>query len=131
VTSKSIEVAKICLWYIPIVVEVASHYIADIVPGHVRYLTEPVVARSGSVFIIILGGGLDKITNGFQQIVSNTGLGAAGAGLFLSAAVIFIATFLLYFGSSGEGVRLESQRALTWFFAHFFYLSALIIMLQG
>jgi hypothetical protein len=90
-----------------------------------------VVARSGSVFIIILGGGLDKITNGFQQIVSNTGLGAAGAGLFLSAAVIFIATFLLYFGSSGEGVRLESQRALTWFFAHFFYLSALIIMLQG
>jgi hypothetical protein len=38
---------------------------------------------------------------------------------------------LLYFGSSGGGVRLESRRALTWFFAHFFYLSALIIMLQG
>jgi hypothetical protein len=128
---KSIQTAKILLWYTPIIVEVASHFIADAAPGRVRYSTEGVTARSATAFIIILGGGLDKITSGFQDIVGNGGLGINGIGLFLSAAVIFLSVFSLYFKSSLWTKKVGSRRALAWFFAHFFYLSALIITLEG
>ena len=83
------------------------------------------------MFIIILGGGLDRITTGFQDIVGNTGLGKDGTHLFLSTAVIVLVTFLLYFGSTGGSKKMGNQRALTWFFAHIFYLAAVIITLQG
>jgi hypothetical protein len=100
-------------------------------PGHVRYSTEGIVGRSGIVFIIILGGGLDKITGGLKDLVGNTGMGASGSGLFLSAAVIFFVTFSLYFGSPRGSKELSNQRALTWFFAHIFYVAPVIITLQG
>jgi low temperature requirement protein LtrA len=129
--SKLKEIAKVVLWYLPIVVEIAAHFIANTLPGHVRYSSEHIVARSGTLFVIILGGGLDKITRGFQQIVGNTQLGSGDYRLFLSTAVIFIVMFLLYFGSTGGSRELGSQRALAWFFVHIFYLSALIITLQG
>jgi hypothetical protein len=130
---KSVQIAKIVLWYTPIVVEVGSHFIANVLPGHVRYKTEGVTSssRSATAFIIILGGGLDKITGGFKDIVGNAGLGADGIGLFLSAAVIFISQFELYFKSSCWSKRGGSHRVVAWFFAHFFYLSTLIITLEG
>lgn len=78
----------------------------------------------------MLVAGLDSITKGFQYIVGNVSLGNASASLFISAAVIFISLFALYFGMS-ENRKLKGNRALTWFFLHFFYLSALIVTLQG
>jgi hypothetical protein len=100
-------------------------------PGHVRYSTEGIVRRSGIVFIIILGGSLDKITGGLKDLVGNTGMGARGSGLFLSAAIIFFVTFSLYFGSPRGSKELSNQRALAWFFAHIFYVAPVIITLQG
>jgi hypothetical protein len=57
-------------------------------------------------------------------------LGSKGAGLIFSAVVIFTAFFALYFGMT-ENPRPSDNRALAWFFSHFFYLSALIVTLQG
>ena len=128
--SEGDQIAKIVLWYFPLIIEAVAHFIAAALPGRVRYPAEAIYARSSTVFIIILGGGLDKITNGFQYIVGNITMGFGIAGLILCGAVIFILQFTLYFGTS-EGDRLGSRRALALFFFQFFYLSALIVTLQG
>lgn len=128
---KSIQGAKILLWYLPMLPEVASYFIANELPGRVAYPTEGIIARSGTVFIVILGGGLDKITTGFHYIIGNTGLGWDGIGLFFSAAVIFVSQFSLYFGSPCGNQKLTGHRSTAWFLSHFFYLSALIMTLQG
>ena len=78
-----------------------------------------------------LGAGLDKITSGFKLIVGNTGLGRDGIILFISAAVIFIGFFSLYFGTPGSTRNLGHKRALAWLFSQFFFLAALIVALQG
>lgn len=124
------QIAKLVLWYLPLLVEVAAHFIAQVVPGRVRYQAEAIYERSSTVFIIILGGGLDRITNGFQYVVGNVSVGFEGASLIACAAIIFILLFTLYFGTS-EGDKLGSRRALALFFFQYFYLSALIVTLQG
>jgi hypothetical protein len=145
--SPTVETIKLVLWYLPIVVEIISHFVALSLPGFVKYSTEAVYARSGTVFLIMyvisisnicnanashsLGAGLDKITSGFQAIVGNAGLGPDGVPLFISAAVIFIAFFSLYFGTPGSTRELGNRRALAWFFSQFFFLAALIVALQG
>ena len=128
--SEGDQIAKIVLWYFPLIIEAIAHFVAAALPGRVRYPAEAIYARSSTVFIIILGGGLDKITNGFQYIVGNITMGFGIAGLILCAAIIFILQFTLYFGTS-EGDKLGSRRALALFFFQFVYLSALIVTLQG
>ncbi|KAL5524151.1 hypothetical protein ACEPAG_8324 [Sanghuangporus baumii] len=128
--SEDDQIAKLALWYFPLLVEVASHFVAATLPGRVRYPARKIYERSSTVFIIILGGGLDKITNGFQYIVGNVSLGLESLGLILCGVVIFALLFTLYFSSS-EGDTLGSRRALALFFFQFFYLSALIVTLQG
>ena len=86
--------------------------------------------RSYTVFIIILGGGLDKITNGFQYIVGNISLEPRSIALLFCAAIIFILIFTLYFSTSG-GDRVDNRRILASFFFEFFFLSSLIVTLQG
>ena len=78
-----------------------------------------------------LGAGLDKITSGFRLIVGNSGLGSDGIPIFISAAVIFIGFFSLYFGTPGSTRKSGRGRTLAWFFSHFFFLAALIVALQG
>jgi len=126
-----VEIIKIVLWYFPIFVEIASHFVALKLPGFVGYSVEAVHARSGTVFLIIMGAGLDKITSGFQAIVGNSGLGANGIPLFVSAALIFIGFFSLYFGTPGSSRELGHKRALSLLFSQFFFLAALIVTLQG
>ena len=127
---KAEQIAKLFLWYMPLLVEVASHFVAASLPGRVRYPAKEIYTRSATVFIIILGGGLDKITNGFQYIVGNVSLGFESLGLILCGVLIVTLQFSLYFGSS-EGDVLGSRRALAVFFFSFFYLSAVIVTLQG
>ena len=128
--SEGDQIAKLVLWYFPVLVEVISHFVAANVPGRVRYPAEAIYERSATAFVIILGGGLDKITNGFQYIVGNVALGLKSAAVIFSAAIIFILLFSLYFGTNA-GNRLRSRRALALFFFNFFYLCALIVTLQG
>lgn len=128
---KPVQITKIILWYGPMLLEIVSYFFANELSGRVGYPSSGIVARSATVFIITLGGGLDKITTGFQFIIGNTGLSVGGIWLFISAAVIFIGQFSLYFGSFGGRKKLSGQRSIVWFFSHFFYLSALIMTLQG
>lgn len=51
-----VEISKVVFWYLPILAEIAVHFVALRLPGWVRYSTESVYARSGTVFLIILGG---------------------------------------------------------------------------
>jgi hypothetical protein len=80
---------------------------------------------------------LDKITNTFQYIVGNVSIDGKGSGLIFSAMAIFTAQFMLYFGmirrlhSCGQKLEPSDRRSLIWFFSHYFYLSALIVTLQG
>jgi hypothetical protein len=145
--SEAVEITKLALWYLPIFVEIISHFVALSLPGFVRYSTDSVYKRSGTVFLIMyvyflpapfpmlmghrLGAGLDKITSGFQTIVGNTGLSRDGIPVFISAAIIFIGFFSLYFGTPGSARELGPARALAWFFSQFFFLAALIVALQG
>ena len=82
--------------------------------------------------------GLDKITEGFQLIAGNVSLSKTGVWLTLSAAVIFIAQFSLYFEMrKGNNITKSHRkqtfcrRILAWFFFQFLFNAALIIMLQG
>ncbi|KIM88201.1 hypothetical protein PILCRDRAFT_250405 [Piloderma croceum F 1598] len=129
--SEAVEITKLVLWYLPIIVEIISHFVALSLPGFVRYSTDSIYKRSGTVFLIILGAGLDKITSGFQTIIGNAGLGRNGIQIFVSAAIIFIGFFSLYFGTPGSTRELGHTRALAWFFSQFFFLAALIVALQG
>jgi hypothetical protein len=129
--AKPLSAIKIVLWYLPIVVEVACHYVALHLSHFVRYPSSSIALRIGTVFLIILGAGLDKITGGFKSIVGNGGLKFDGVHILIAASLIFIALFSLYFQTPGSSDRLGRKRLLTWFFSHFLFFSALIITLQG
>jgi len=127
-----VEIVKLVLWYLPIIVEITSHFVARSLSGFVKYRTDSFTERAGIVFLIVLGAGLDKITAGFQDIVGNAGLGRDGIPLFISAAVIFIGFFALYAGTPGRKRKnLGDRRVLAWFFSQFFFLASLILALQG
>jgi hypothetical protein len=100
----------------------------DCISDHVRLLTITAVYDADDRS---LGAGLDKITTGFQTIVGNAGLGRDGIPIFISAAVIFIGFFSLYFGTPGSKRKLGSGRVLAWFFSQFIFLAFLIVALQG
>ena len=129
--SRSLAILKLALWYLPIIAEVISHYVALHMSGFVSYTPKAIFDRVGTVFLIILGAGLDKITGGLKAIIGNGGLGWDGAPLFLAASVLFIGFFALYFATPGVTNPRGRKRHLTWFFAQFFFFSALIIALQG
>ena len=124
------QIVKIILWYFPLLVEVAAHFVAASVPGRVRYSPKAIYERSYTVFIIILGSSLDKITNGFQYIVGNILLGLGSLALILGAAIIFILIFTLYFSITVDD-KASNRRILASFFFEFFFLSFLIVTLQG
>ncbi|KAF5335220.1 hypothetical protein D9758_014760 [Tetrapyrgos nigripes] len=117
---------------LPLLIEVAAHYVAisRFCRGRVRYNAEGIIERSATVFVIILGGGLDKITHGFQYIVGNVSIGGESLGLIICGVVTFLLLFSLFFGTP-EPDEVSNRRAITLFFFQFFYLSAIIVTLQG
>jgi hypothetical protein len=151
--SRAVEIVKLVLWYLPIAVEVISHFAALSVSGFVRYSREAIEERAASVFLIMceyfsltaacdadspcsLGAGLDRITSGFQEIVGNAGMGSTGIPCFISAAVIFIGFYALYSEESASEAaehdgKIGNRRLLAWSFSQYFVLAALIVALQG
>lgn len=134
--SKGAQLAKVILWYLPVVWEIGAHFLALRQRGHVQYPLNSVYERSAASFIIILGGGLDKITEGFQLIVGNVTIGSSGTGLVLAGAISFITQFSLYFEMTKDHIVTRRKdgycrRVLAWFIAHFMYFASLIIMLQA
>ncbi|TCD65639.1 hypothetical protein EIP91_002407 [Steccherinum ochraceum] len=152
--TKGDQIAKVCLWYAPIFLELAAHFLAahlseDKEFKEMWYDEEIIYERSGSVFIIILGAGLDKITEGFHYLVGNPAFGPRRVGVIFSAGLIFICLFSLYFtkvrgrplsseqkkkrdeGEDSESCRVANRRVLLYFFLNFLYLCSIIVTLQG
>ena len=51
--SQAVEIVKLVLWFMPIIIEIISHFVALSFRGFVRYSTESIYARSGTVFLIM------------------------------------------------------------------------------
>jgi hypothetical protein len=51
--SRAVEIVKLVLWYLPIAVEIISHFAALSVSGFVRYSREAMEERAASVFLIM------------------------------------------------------------------------------
>jgi hypothetical protein len=86
--TRSGSIGKVILWYLPILIEIIAHFVANAVPGRVSYSVQSVFARSSTLFIVVLGIGLDKITNQFQFVVGTIGFGAASVGVSLCIGII-------------------------------------------
>lgn len=137
------HIVKLVLWFFPVFLEITAHFaVSYLTDGKtalsVKYDSKTFRDRSATVFIIILGAGLDNITQGFHFMVGNLSFGPHRIGVIFCASVIFILLFTLHFTTipdrnradvRDEGVR--RRRDLGLFFFGFFYLSAVIITLQG
>lgn len=73
---------------------------------------------------------MDKITNSFRYVVGTVGFGPRSVAVLLSVAIIVIGLFASYFAVTGE-LHGSNNRLLTWFFLHFPFLAAMIVVLQG
>ena len=57
-SEKSVQIIKIILWYLPLLLEAAMHFLAMTQSGHVFYPTDRIFERSAAIFVVILGGGM-------------------------------------------------------------------------
>ncbi|KDQ49926.1 hypothetical protein JAAARDRAFT_613920 [Jaapia argillacea MUCL 33604] len=143
------SIVKIVLWFIPLAVEIACHFYLNgrvpVVAGVndsrgepdqktvcVRYKPEVICKRSASLFIVILGTGLTQITGSFKYVVGAVGFSIREIAVIVSAAIIIIGEFSLYFRNNWKNWSEKSDtRTLLWFFWHYFYLATLILTLQA
>ena len=139
--SRNDQIAKLALWFFPVVLEVIAHFVVQSLLEHKRYALaikydeKTFHARSATVFIIVLGGGLDNITKGFHYMVGNLSFGAHRIGVIFCCSLIFILLFTLHFTTipdlSEPKKDERRKRDLAIFFSGFFYLAAVVITLQG
>jgi len=141
--SRTAQIVKIVLWFFPIILEITAHFLANHFADSkdtfsVKYDAKTFSSRSATIFIIILGAGLDNITQGFHFMVGNLSFGPHRIGVIFCASIIFILLFTLHFTTVPDRNRtdvrdetLKRRRDLALFFFTFFYLAAVIITLQG
>ena len=55
--TKGDRVAKVVLWYLPLLIEIAIHFYTLRLKGHTGYDQTRIFRRSAMTFTIILGGG--------------------------------------------------------------------------
>jgi hypothetical protein len=76
--------------------------------------------------------GLDKITGGFQRIAGNVSVNGQAVGIIIAAGVIFVTQLTLNFNLHKRiKLRMQYKHVLVWYFVFFFYITALILTLQG
>ncbi|KZP30495.1 hypothetical protein FIBSPDRAFT_1038164 [Athelia psychrophila] len=127
----ALEIAKLVLWFLPIVVEMLSYLVALRFPGFVRYSTESISTSNGTMFVVILGCGLDKMTSGFSDFVGNIGLKVNAIPMFLATATVFLCLFFLYFSIPGSKKTLSNRRAWVWLMSQGLFLGPMLITLQA
>ncbi|TCD65036.1 hypothetical protein EIP91_003315 [Steccherinum ochraceum] len=157
--SPKTEVARICLWYPPILLEILVQYIVTNLAAHHsrefgdpnnthqandlqnnlwRYNATAVHLRRTVIFSVILGVGLDKLTNQFRFLIGNVAFGPHRFFTIFCAGLTIILLFTLHYTNLkiAEDIRREERatrrlRVLTSFLFNFFYLCALVVTIQG
>jgi len=123
------DIAKIFLWFAPLVIEIGSYfYIIDRFK-YVEIQSKPLHKRSAFLFIVVLGQGLNQITGSFKYIVGAVGFTTKGGAIMFSAAIIVIAELFLY-SKNNWGTWKGNNRILLWFFSHYLLMATLILTLQ-
>lgn len=132
------QVARICLWYPPIVLEILAHFaVATIVDNKEwQYDAAAVHARRSVIFTIILGAGLDNMTDNFHFMVGNLSFGTHRFFIIICAGLNIIFLFTLHYTnfktiSEKRNSKTKRRRVLASFVLYFFYLCALVVTLQG
>ncbi|KAH8103920.1 hypothetical protein BXZ70DRAFT_1051907 [Cristinia sonorae] len=137
--SRGDQIARICLWYSPIILEIAAHYMvaARVKAGNWEYNGYAVHLRRSVIFTIILGAGLDRMTDNFHYMVGTLSFDTHRIFIIFCAGLNIIFLFTLHYtnisthpedGSNTFPIR---RRILTSFFLNFIYLCALVVTLQG
>ena len=146
--NRTAQTVKLVLWFFPVILEILANLVVSLLAGSgdaFVYDAKAFRDRSATVFIIILGGGLDNITQGFHFMVGNLSFGPHRIGVVFCASIVFVSFFTLHFttipdpgkpsthdnpGTDDEGAS-QRKRDLGLFFFEFFYLAAVVITLQG
>ena len=63
--------------------------------GHVSYSARGLYSRASTLFLIVLGQGLNLITGTFSFAVGPAGFGSLSIGLLVSTAIILIGKFFI------------------------------------
>jgi len=128
--SKGRSIAKLVLWFSPMILEILSYFLITRMEHHVECPPEKLSKRSTTLFIIILGEGLNQITSGFKFVVGAVGFTFQGAGIMISAAIIIISQVSLYFRNNRKPLS-GVNRTYFWFFSQYIYLATVILTLQA
>ncbi|TCD65037.1 hypothetical protein EIP91_003316 [Steccherinum ochraceum] len=136
--SRADQVARVCLWYPPIILEILAHFaVATIVENKEwQYDAAAVHARRSVIFTIILGAGLDNMTDNFHFMVGNVSFGTHRIFIIICAGLNIIFLFTLHYTnfktiSEKSNSKTKRRRVLASFVLNFFYLCALVVTLQG
>jgi hypothetical protein len=130
------DIGKIFLWFAPVIIEMGSYFyiirgckLHDKPVKYVKIEPKNLHKRSATLFVVILGGGLNQITGSFKYIVGAVGFTAKGGAIMFSAAIIVMAEAFLY--SKNNWKTWSGQnRILLWFFSHYLLMGTLILALQ-
>ncbi|KIM79007.1 hypothetical protein PILCRDRAFT_10666 [Piloderma croceum F 1598] len=127
--ASSNDIGKIFLWFAPMVFEIGSYfYIINGVKDHVKIKSKSVHKRSATLFVVILGEGLNQITGSFKYVVGAVGFTAKGVGIMFGAAVIIMGELALYSQNNWKTWK-GGNRVLLWFFSHYVLMVTLISLI--
>ncbi|KZT38583.1 hypothetical protein SISSUDRAFT_724900 [Sistotremastrum suecicum HHB10207 ss-3] len=121
------NVARILLWYLPLLAEISVHYINSDFNEYTTYSSKIIYERASGFFTVILGTGLDKVTDGLQFLVGALDFGSYNVAWALCGAIVIVGEFSLYFEGNREGFHYNNKRLLTWFFLHCIFLICLMM----
>ncbi|KAF8882723.1 hypothetical protein BD779DRAFT_913589 [Infundibulicybe gibba] len=83
------------LLFIPVILEAIIHLAVVRIKGH-DYDSRSVARRSATLFIIVLGEGLNQITGTFKYVIGDVGVTSRGPLIMLCVGVIVIGELSLY-----------------------------------
>ena len=143
--SRDVHIAKFVLWGVGLVMELAAHLAAQ-PPTQLR-THGSITSRLGTLVTIILGEvrvyphfwgvvhnltipqGCTFMAGAFQFVAQGQVFDYVDAGLVISAALVILLTFYLYF--EGSRPRISKSRRMPWVIVHLPYMLSVMLLLEG
>lgn len=97
--SRNDQIARVCLWYPPVFIEIAAHFLVanKVEKAEWKYDAGAVHARRSVIFTIILGAGLDRMTDKFHFMIGNLSFGTHRIFIIFCAGLTIIFLFTLHY----------------------------------